>query len=61
VREAFFDWLDPELWDRLIDLFTNYYRASQQMFAGVFLRSQTLTECASAALGYDRMVDKHYS
>jgi len=58
VREAFFAWLDPELRDKLIELFANYYpREPANVHADVFLRSQTLTERASTALGCDRMVD----
>jgi hypothetical protein len=57
VREAFLDWLDPELQDKLIELFSNYYpREPADVHADVFLRSQTLTERALAALGCDQMV-----
>jgi hypothetical protein len=57
VREAFFDWLDPELRDNLITLFTTYYpREPASVHADVFLRSHTLTERASTALGCERMV-----
>ena len=43
VREAFFDWLDPELRDKLIVLFDTYYpREPADVHAGVFLRSRLL-------------------
>lgn len=51
VREQFFEWLDPELRDKLVALYTNYYpREPSHQHIDVFLRSRALTERATSAL-----------
>jgi hypothetical protein len=51
VREAFFDWLDPDLRDRLVAIYTQQFpREPQSEHAAIFERSRTLTLQATSAL-----------
>jgi hypothetical protein len=51
VREAFLDWLDPNLRDRLISIYETYFPFEQKhRHLKVFERSRILTERATSAL-----------
>lgn len=51
VREAFFDWLDAELRDRLIAIYTSYFPLEpRRMHIGFYERSRALTLRATSSL-----------
>jgi len=51
VREAFFDWLDPELRDSLIGIYTRYFlREPRREHFGEYERSHALTLRATSFL-----------
>ena len=51
VREAFFDWLDPELRDPLVAIYTQHFaREPRGQHIGIYERSRTLTLQATSAL-----------
>jgi hypothetical protein len=51
VREGFFDWLDPDLRDRLVAIYTQHFpREPRQEHAVIWERSRALTQHATAAL-----------
>jgi hypothetical protein len=53
VREAFLDWLDPDLRDRLISIYARYFPFEQKhRHSKVFERSRILTECATSTLNF---------
>jgi hypothetical protein len=53
VREAFLDWLDPDLRDRLISIYKTYFPFEQKhRHLKVFERSHILTERATSALNF---------
>ena len=56
VREAFLDWLDPDLRDRLISIYETYFPFEQKpRHLKVFERSRILTERATSALRFPRV------
>jgi hypothetical protein len=51
VREGFFEWLDPDLRDRLVAIYTSHFpREPTYQHAGTFLRSRALADRMKAAL-----------
>ena len=51
IREAFFDWLDADLRDRLIAIYTRYFPLEPRtLHFGTYERSQTLTSRATSSL-----------
>jgi hypothetical protein len=51
VREAFFEWLDPELRDALTSIYTRYFPVEpRREHFGIFERSRTLTQRAASLL-----------
>jgi hypothetical protein len=51
VKEAFFDWLDPDLQDSLIAIYTRHFsREPRRSHFGIFERSRALTLRAASAL-----------
>jgi hypothetical protein len=51
VREAFFDWLDPQLRPSLIAIYTHHFpREPRSCHLGIFERSNDLTRRATSAL-----------
>jgi hypothetical protein len=54
VRDAFFEWLDPQLRDKLEALYTNHYpREPAYQHIGAFLRSRILAERVTSTLAAD--------
>jgi hypothetical protein len=51
VREAFFDWLDPELRDRLVAIYTHHFpREPHNQHLGIHERSRALSFRAVSSL-----------